>query len=560
MVNWNSKKLGDFLLLANIIVAVVFLNLLASQYFFRWDLTEERRYSLKEQTIQTLQSLEEDVHIELYLAGDLNAAFTRFQKSIVETLEEFRIYSNNRIRYTITDPSAALSQKAQQEFMSDLASRGIQPTNVIEKKNGQHVEKLIFPGVVISVGQQEKGVMLLKGSKAKTSEEQINQSIEGVEFTLIQTLYVMVNTERKHLGYVSGHGELDSLQVASFVRELRQQYDVSRVYLSEETTPQRYDALIIAKPTKEFSSLDKFYLDQYVMQGGKVLMMLDRLDASMDSVMRDHYFAMPLQTNLDDLLFTYGVRINGDLIQDRQSGMYPIITGNSGGKPQMQLMEWLYNPLINQYANHPITRNLDAVLTRFVSTVDTVKAVGVSKTPLLYTSPYTRVVNAPVLISANDVRRVLKDEQFTKGVLPVGYLLSGTFSSLYKNRFPPEGASTPIIPQSIPTKIIVIADGDVVRNDVDIRSGNPHPLGFDTYTQYTFANGEFVLNALAYLLDAEGIILTRNKEVKIRPLDKTKMKNDKLFWQSINIGLPVLGIVLFGLIRWSWRKRKYAQF
>ncbi|HEY3402631.1 MAG TPA: gliding motility-associated ABC transporter substrate-binding protein GldG [Ohtaekwangia sp.] len=561
MVNWKSKKLGDILVLANGLVIIVLINLIATTFFFRIDLTEEKRYSIKNQTKDILQNLDDEVYIEVFLEGDLNGPFTRFQKSIRETLEEFRIYSNNKVHYIFTDPSGASGQKARSEFMNDLAARGIQPTNVIDTKDGQRVEKIIFPGAIVSVGGFESGVMLLRGSKARTSEEQINQSIEGVEYELIQTIHKITALDRKQIGFVKGHGELDSLELASLSHELSEMYDVLSVNLNSATPLDRYDALIIAKPTTAYSPLEKFTLDQFIMKGGRVMFLLDKLDAVMDSASRQDYFAIPYDLNLDDQLFKYGVRINLDLIQDRHSGLYPIVTGQAGGKPQMQLMEWPFFPLINHYADHPVTRNLDATLTRFVSSMDTVKAEGIQKTPLLFTSAYTRTITAPVNVSVNELRRAMRDEDFSKGQFPIGYLLEGKFSSLYKNRFAPEGASgVAVIPDGVDTKIIVIADGDVARNEVNPRTGQPQVLGFDPFTNYTFANRDFIMNAIAFLVNEGGLIQVRSKEVRIRPLDKTRVKNERMKWQVINLIIPVLVLVIFGIIRASWRKRKYAKF
>lgn len=561
MVNWKSKKLGDFLIFSNGLVIIVLLNLLVSFYFFRIDLTEEKRYSIKDQTRDILQHLDDEVYIEVFLEGDLNGPFTRFQKSIRETLEEFRIYSGNKVRYVFTDPAMAAGKKAQTEFMNDLAARGIQPTNVIDTKNGQRVEKIIFPGALVSVGGFESGVMLLKGNKARTSEEQINQSIEGIEYELIQAIYTLTSMERKNIGFVQGHGELDLVHLAGLFQDLSEVYEVSSVTLNDSISNHTHHALVIAKPTLPYSAADKFKLDQYIMGGGKVLFLVDKLDAVMDSASREDYFAIPYNLNLDDQLFKYGVRINLDLIQDKNSGVYPVVTGQQGGKPQMQLMEWPFFPLINQYADHAITRNLDATLTKFVSSIDTVRADGVKKTPLLYTSPYTRTLTAPVNVSVNELRKTMRDEEFSKGQLVIGYLLEGKFTSLFKNRFAPEGvAAARVRAESIPTKLIVIADGDLARNEINPRTGQPQALGFDPFTKYTFANKNFILNALAYLTNEDGLIQVRNKEVKIRPLNKTKINSERVRWQVINLVVPIVVLIAFGLVRASWRKRKYSTF
>ena len=560
MVNWQSKKAGDLLTLANGIALVVLINLISTSYFFRLDLTEEKRYSIKQPTRQMLKSLDDNVYVEVFLEGELNAGFRRFQKSIRETLEEFRIYSDNKVKYTFTNPTTAMSQQAQSEFIRELGSKGISPTNVVESKDGQTAAKLIFPGALVSYGGFETGVMLLKGNKAQTPEEEINQSIEGVEYELANAIYKMANTDRKQVGLLTGHGELDSLEIAAFNNALLEQYDVFKVNISRKSTI-NYDVLVIAKPRNAFSESDKFKLDQFIMNGGKIIFLLDKLNANMDSASMENYFALPIELNLDDQLFKYGLRINYDLVQDRNASVYPIVTGQSGGKPRMQLLEWPFFPLVNHYADHVITRNIDAVVTKFVSSVDTVKADGVSKTPLLMTSQYSRVVGAPVNVSVNNLLTNVKPTDFTTSGIPVGYLLEGTFSSLYKNRFLPEGfSSDDFKDQSVNTKIIVIADGDLARNDINPRSGQPQPLGFDPFTNTTFANQDLLMNAMTYLTNENGLIAARNKEIKIRPLDRERLRAEKVKWQMINLVLPLIALIGYGIIRSVIRKKKYATF
>lgn len=562
MVNWKSRKTGDFLMLANTVVLVLLVNLVASRYFFRVDLTEEKRYSIKPQTKAILHNLEDDVYIEVYLEGELNAGFRRFQKTIRETLDEFRAYAPGKIHVTFTDPQAAGSKQAQSEFMADLAQRGIQPTNVVDTRDGQRVEKIIFPGAIIASGGMETGVMLLKGSTARTSDERINQSIETVEYELINALYTLTNTDRKRIGFLRGHGEADSLQVISLYRDLGQVYDVARG-IDLLTTPslETYDALVMVRPVTAFTEQEKYRLDQYIMQGGKVMFLIDRLNARMDSASAEGYLALPYAENLDDQLFKYGVRINPDLIQDLQAARYPIVTGQTGGKPQMQMMEWPFFPLINRYADHPITRNLDAVVMRFVGSIDTVKAPGVKKTPLMFTSAQTRIVMAPVNISANALRQDVRPEDFSKDGVPVGYLLEGSFTSVYKNRFLPNGeAKETYRDHSTPTRLVVLADADLAINEVNPRTHQPQPLGFYPFTNYVFANRDLLMNAIAYLVDEQGLIQARSKQIKIRPLDREKVKQERVTWQVLNLVVPLVLLAIFGVVRMYWRKKKFARF
>jgi gliding-associated putative ABC transporter substrate-binding component GldG len=561
MVNWQGKKFGDLLLLANGLVLLVLINLLAAEFFFRLDLTEEKRYTIKEPTREMLKSLDDDIYIEVYLEGELNAGFRRFQKAIRETLESFRIYSGNKVQYSFIDPGMALSRKARSEFMADLSAKGITPTNVIDNRDGQRVEKLIFPGAIISYKGVEKGIMLLKGNRAGSPEEKINQSIEGIEFELANAIYKLSEPDPRKIGFVTGHGELQGVNASAFEDAVAEIYHVRSVSLEDHSLSD-FDALVIAKPTMPFSQADKYHLDQYIMQGGKVLFLLDRLDASMDSAAQANYFAFPYQTNLEDQLFRYGVRINPDLIQDRYAGKYPVITGQqSDGAPQIQLMDWPFFPMINRFAVHPITHNLDIVLTRFASSIDSVRADGVKKTPLLLSSQYSRKLVAPVNVNINELRQNFNADLFTESFIPVAYLLEGRFTSVFKNRFLPEGINTTKFKDSSAfTRLIVVSDGDLARNEVNARTGQPQPLGFDPFTNYTFANRDLLLNMIAYLADENGLIRTRNKEIKIRPLNREQARAEKLTWQIINLALPLVFLVVYGIARFYWRRRKFASF
>ena len=545
--------------MANVLVLITLLNLIASHYFFRLDLTEEKRYTIKAPTRQLLKELEDEVFIEVFLEGDLNPGFKRFQKSIRETLNEFRIYSNNKVQFIFTDPAQAMSEKAKNEFMNELSSKGVSGMRVIDNKDGERLEKIVFPGALISSNGFERGVMLLKGNRGRSSQEVLNQSIEGIEFELANAISTLSSMQRKKVGFLIGHGELDSLEIASFNNASLEKYDVVKVNLQRKAALSGYDALILAKPRIPFSEQDKFKLDQYLMKGGKLLMLLDKFEASMDSASGDNYFATPIETRLDDQLFKYGIRINAEIVQDRVSAKYPVVIGKVGNQPEIMQMEWPFFPLLNHYAEHPVTRNLDATLLRFVNSIDTVKATGVKKTPLMMTSVYSRKLGSPIKVGVDDLRKT-PPENFKEGEIPVGYLLEGKFNSLYANRFLPTGVdSTSFLGQSTPTRLIVIADGDVARNDINPRTNEPQVLGTDVFSGYTYANLDLLLNMMSYLTDDQGLISARSKEIKIRPLDKEKLKNDKFFWQAFNLIVPLIALIVFGFARAAVRKRKYAS-
>ena len=535
MVSFSSKRVEDLLKFGIGVMMLIILNQLLSNFFFRIDLTEEKRYTLTQPTRDLLNELDDIIYVEVYLAGDLPAGFKRLQNSIQETLDEFRIYSGNRLQYQFIDPDQAASQSARQQFYNDLANRGIPPTNLFANENGQRTEKYIFPGAILSYGGREKGVILLKGNAAASAEERLNQSIEGLEFELASVIQELANLNPPTIGLVTGHGELEGLSVTGLMDELSDSYDIFTVDPSTQSL-EDLDAIIVAKPTRPFSEQDKYKIDQFIVNGGRALFFLDRLNANMDSVSGEGTLAFSYELELDDLLFKYGIRVNHNLIQDLQSGKYPVVVGRLGDQPQVQLLPWPYFPVINSFGNHPIVRNLDALYSRFASTIDTVKAEGIKKTPLLFTSQYSRALNAPLQVSLNSLRGELVPEKFQPGFLSTGYLLEGAFASLYKNRFLPEGVNkNDFQADGKETKILIVSDGDFLRNDINKRTSRALPLGLDPVTEQTYANAEFVENALNYMINSEGIILARNKEVRIRPLDKTRIGEEKTYWQGFNL-------------------------
>ncbi len=417
----NSRKnrdLTQFLVSASLIIL---LNIGAAYYFFRIDLTADKRYTMASATRQLLQSLPQDVHVDVYLEGEFPAGFKRLQSAVRETLAEFRVYSD-RFSYTFIDPGAGTDRKKQNQLYTNLALKGIQPTNLFALEGDKKVEKLVFPGAIVSVNGKEEPVMLLKGNQAASPDQRLNQSIEGLEFELASAIRKLAAPNRRRIGLVDGHGELNNLEAADFITSLQKYYDVYRVDLNKVPDLNSLSALVVARPTAAFSEVEKYKLDQYIMRGGNAVFFLDAINVSLDSIRPQGYIAFPYNLNLDDLLFKYGVRVNANLVQDINSGQIPIVTGMFGNQPQTQLMNWRYFPLINSFSKHPITRNLDAVYGRFMSTIDSVRVKEIRKTPLLLTSRYTKVLAPPVTISLNEARVNVKPALYNQGPQPVGYL------------------------------------------------------------------------------------------------------------------------------------------
>jgi ABC-2 type transport system permease protein len=553
------KKRGidivEFLLMFGIVVLI---NIIVSQYFFRIDLTGDKRYTISNTSKEILKGLDDVVYVEVYLEGQFPSGFKRLQSSIREILDEFRVYGGNNIQYKFLDPGAEPDNERRSRIYNTLAQKGIQPTNLFAKEKDKKIEKLIFPGALVAYKEKEVPVMFLKGNKGAGPEEILNQSVEGLEFELITSIRQLTQKKRKSIAFVEGHGEFPQDRVSDISRTLTKFYDVYRVDLRQSKSLENYDALIIARPRTEYSEQEKFMVDQFIMNGGKALFYIDPIHIDMDSIGDNGTLATAYNTNLDDLLFKYGVRLNQNLIQDLNSGVYPMNVGHIGEKPQIQLVNWKYFPILNTYAKHPIVKNLDAIYSRFVSTIDTVKSEGIKKTPLVFTSAYTKILSVPFSIEYNQARLEVDPKDFNKGSLSVYYLLEGSFTSLYKNRpLPVSGAS--FVEKGKPTKIIVCSDADIITNEVG-KSGRELPVGFDKFSGKLFGNKDLIVNSVDYLLDERGIIDIRSKEITLRPLDKVKVEEERSQWQIINLVLPVLLLLLFGVARYYLRKRKYENF
>lgn len=557
----KSKRGRDILVFLASVAGIILLNILASSYFFRLDLTEDKRYTIAPVTKQMLGDLQQEVVVDVYLEGDFPAGFKRLQQSVRETLDEFRIYAGGNLRYNFIDPTQIGNEEERNKFYTSLAMKGIMPTNLRATEDGKQVERLVFPGAVVKYSGKEAAVNLLKGNLAASSDERLNQSVEGVEYELATAIRKLAFQGGKIIGYIEGHGELEQPQVADLIGSLGQYYRVARGDLAQIPSLDALDLIIVAKPTSAFSEADKYKIDQFIMKGGKAVFFVDPMNANMDSIGAGGTFAMPYNLNLDDLLFRYGVRLNANLIMDLNSGFIPMVTGYLGDKPQTEMVNWRFYPLLNNFAKHPITRNLDAVYARFVSTIDTVKADGIRKTPLVYTSTYSRIMEAPVPLTLEEARMEVNPQQYQAGQQPVGYLLEGKFTSLFRNRRAPEGvANTQVQEQGVETKVAVFSDGDLVRNDVNPRTGQAYELGFDRFNNVTFTNKELALNTVHYLLDAEGLINVRSKEIALRPLDKVRVREEKTYWQLLNLVAPIVLLGVFGLTRYYLRKRKYERF
>lgn len=554
-----------------LMVAIILLvNVVSRLYYLRFDLTAEKRYSISSPTKNMVKNLKDVVTVKVYLGGDLNAGFTRLKESTKNLLGEFRAYGGKNIEYEFIDPMAIENLDERKAVMSDLMQRGLAPTNLTTKSKTESKQQLVFPGAMVTYAGREMPVQLLENQMGYSPQEILNNSIISLEYKFANAIKKLIQYRAPRVAFIKGNGELSSVELADIEATLKGlQYQVSEVVLQNSYhIPSEIDAIVIAKPRLAFDEKDKFKIDQYIMHGGKVLWLVDGTNAEMDSlkVNRGIQSINSNDLNLDDMLFKYGVRVNNDVVQDiNLNNPIPLVVGQMGNAPQTQMFPWYYFPLLVSENSHPIGKNLDPVAAFFASTIDTVGNDGVRKTILLRTTDNAKAQLAPTRIHFGILQSKPNPAYYNQPKLPVAVLLEGEFESVYKNRLSPEflAASDTIenlkfVDRSKPSKMIVIGDGDIIRSDVR-NDSSAYPLGYYMYTKQTFANKDFILNCIEYLIDDSGILETRNKEVKLRLLNSVKVEDEKLQWQLINIALPISIIILLGIAFGFYRRKKYAS-
>ena len=561
-----------------VIVLIILLNIIGSFVFTRIDLTSEKRYTLSKATRDILTQLDDYVYFRVYLEGDFPAGFKKLRRETREMLDEFRAYSKF-VEYKFVNPSESTDEQERQATYQLLVEAGLNPTDLQVRTNEGMKNQLVFPGALVNYRDKELAVDFLETQLNMSPEAALNASAQNLEYKLADIINKVTRLQQPAIAFIEGHGELDEDHLYDFTQTLLQNYRVDFITLdgrlnalTRRTEPDKsgrsdillnYDAIVIAQPQQPFDEKDKFILDQYIMHGGKVLWMIDPVIATMDSLKTaESTVGVDLNVNLDDQLFKYGVRLNKNLLLDLNAAALGIRTGETGGRPQIDFFRWYYFPLLEAASEHPMVRNMNAVKAEFVSSIDTVIREGIRKTPLLKTSGYTRIAGTPALISLTMLQSDPDPRVFNRSGQTAAWLLEGEFPSLYANRMPAEISTSGEIgfkEESKPTAMIVIADGDMARNQFHLQQGYPLPLGYDQYTRQTYGNKNFLLNAVSYLVEGEGLISIRSRELKLRLLDANKVSTQRLQWQLFNTVLPVMLILLSGLL-FAWlRKKRFTR-
>ena len=545
-----SKKIYRTILLLFMLLLV---NLLASKYYLRFDLTEDQRYTLKSTSKNIVQQVKSPTLIKVYLKGNFPSEFQRLQQETNQFLEELRA-ENSRINIQFINPES---------FEEDLIKKGMIPSRLTVEEDGTLSEAIIFPWAEVMYRNKASLVNLLPNTNAVNQDEQLQFAIENLEYSFTAALNKLIRNANKKIAVISGNGELEDLSFYSFLSTLKEKYSLAKFSLDAvASAPQQtledlshFDLAIIAKPTIKFSEYEKLTLDQFITNGGKTLWMVDQVQAEQDSLLKNgKMLVYPRDLNLTDLLFSYGVRINSSLVKDLYAANIRLATGNVGNQTQYQNLPWFYHPLVNGNRSHPITKNIRPIRLQYATQIDTLKN-GLKKTALLTSSLLSGKIGTPNFIDLKSIAEEPEQTAYRSGAQLIGVLLEGTFNSAYKNRIKP--FNTPLYKAtSKANKMVVIADGDIGRNQ--LVKGRPYDLSIDKWTQETNGNKEFLQNTVDYLLDDDGLIHLRNKGLKINLLNKQKAFQERLFWQAFNIALPLLLLAIFGIVFNYLRKRKYT--
>ena len=573
--NKKDQKRSHWLELAAGVVIVVFINVIGYYVFGRLDLTSEKRYTLSKSTKNLLKKIDEPLLYRVYLEGEFPADFKRLQNETKEMLNQFSAYNKN-IQYEFVNPNNFDNQQERQVFYQKLAQKGIQPTQIQVSTGNGYTTQVLIPAADVIYKGGETSIQLLQSQKYVDQSQLLNNSIQSLEYVLSNAIRALARGQKPSVAFLRGHGELDLPNMSDMIGSLYEYYNLDTARMDENINSlttrtlnpkdssysfrNKYDLIIIAKPTKMFSDRDLFILDQYVMYGGKLLWLVDALDADLDSLENaGQAVATRLPLNIDEMLFTYGVRVNPDLVMDIRCRPIPMKVGMVGEQAQIQFQPWMYFPEIVPLSPHPIVRNLDLIKTDFISSIDLIDN-GIDKTVLLASSEFSRVKNAPVIYDLNEAKIEPDRRLFNRDNIPIAVLLEGRFKSMFRNRLTPDFVDIPAMgyrDEGDSTRMIVISDGDIIKNRFNYKDGTGYPLGYDFYTETMYANKELLLNCVDYLAGEGGSIASRSRDIKIRKLNVMKVKEERTKYQLLNILLPIGIIIAAGVVIFFVRRNRF---
>jgi gliding-associated putative ABC transporter substrate-binding component GldG len=538
--------------IVTVIFGLLLVNFLSSNVYKRFDLTEDNRYTLSPTTKNIVKTVDEIILVKVYLQGNFPSEFKRLQTETKLLLEELKALNKN-VQIRFINPT---------NIAQELIENGLEPSRLQVQENGKLSEIIIFPFAEINYKNNTEIIPLLKDIYTNTQDEQLESSIQNLEYAFANGIHKITSKKSKKIAIIKGNGELDDIYIADFLLKLGEYYLLAPITLdSVKSQPKKtltelsnFDLAIIAKPTEKFSEQEKYTLDQFIMNGGKSMWFIDNVQAELDSLKQTgETLVYPRDLGLTDLFFNYGIRINSDLVTDLYSSQIPLATGNIGNQTQFSNFQWIYFPLVNSLNNHSININTEAVSFKFANSIDTLKN-NISKTILLQSSPLSTTSGTPSIVTLKSINKKPNQAEFNNGNKPLAVLLEGSFKSAYNSRVKPFHFNNSK-EVGLPTKMVVISDGDIIANEVS--KGQPLELGLNKWTNQRFGNKEFLLNAVNYLLDDSGLINIRSKTIKIAFLNKQKAFEQAYKWQLTNVLFPLMILGVFGFLFSYFRKKKY---
>ena len=562
------------------LAAVIVVNIISSFLFYRIDLTKDKRHSLSKGTIEMLNNLEDRVYIRVYLKGkDQPADYQLFAKQVEQVLQDFRSYSKN-VYFEFIDPLEGRTTEEVNSILGEFVKKGLDPIPVSREDANGYSTHMVIPGAIISYRDHEYPTKLVVADPA--GADWMQYSIEELEYNLVAPIRRLLKTDKPSVAFLDGHGELDFWNTCWVGMRLQRFYNVSRISLDGKINslrnisiedsvkqtiklgPNKYDVLIIAQPTQPFKEYDKYIIDQFIMRGGKVLWLIDNTTASLDSLQNTpELFATPRSLYINDLLFTYGVRVNPNLIQDLSCLPIPQQVGMIGDQPQFKLMAFPYTLDIVNFGDHPIVRNIKEIKSEFAGSIDLVgKNADLKKTMLMCSSERSKLVPTPSIVTLKVGVTQPNPQEFAFRNLPIAVLVEGEFESAFKGILPVEFDTLKELdfrPKSEYTRQIFVSDGDIIRNPFDRKRNQPYPAGYDIYTRKMYDNTEFIVNCVNYLCADDDLLQLRSKNFRIGSLNKEKIRGHKTFLASLNIVVPLAIIAIMGIILILSRKFKFSK-
>ena len=552
----SLKKLG-FLAIG------LFLINFASYYIYkRFDVTQDNRYTLSETTKKIIDGVDSPMLIDVFLEGNFPADFKKLQSETRQLLEEFSAYNSN-ISFQFVNPIENEGERV--EVMKKFFEKGLTPINVTVEEKGKQTQEVVFPWALANYGDKGAKVQLLKNLMGASTEKKVESSVQHLEYAFAEAIHKISKEKQRKIAVIKGNGELDDIYIADFLKTIRDNYYIGPITLdSVASQPIKtlkalnvYDLAIIAKPKEKFTEAEKQVLDQFIMKGGKTLWLVDGTTAEMENLYNETGSTLVSNNdlNLTDMFFKYGFRINPQMIKDEYGTPIKLASGKEGSESQLETYNWKMAPFIYPASNkHPIVKNTDGVKFDFCSPIELLKS-NVTTTVLLESSTYSKEIGTPNVVSLEMITEETSPKDYPNGgLIPVAALFEGSFTSMYNNRVLPF-KDNKFLNKSVPTKMIVISDGDVIKNQ--IVKGAPIELGYDNYTGQYFGNKEFILNSVNYLLDDNGLINIRSKDVSLPILDKQRVQDNYSQTQLLTVALPIVLLGIFGILFTYLRKKKY---